>query len=195
MAKIVEIKKNVAAYRLKISLLYLEPPIWRLVQVPAEMTLANLHEVIQLCMGWTDSHLHQFVVGDNFYAPSDLDDDWSQVKMLDEGKYKLCDLEAEMQNRFIYEYDFGDGWQHEIKIEKVIHPEKNPSGYPVLMAGERACPPEDIGGPPGYENFLAALSDPENEDHREMLDWYGTESFDPDYFEMDGINKILKKMK
>ena len=183
------------AYQLKVSLLYSEPLIWRRVQVPGTMTLSRLHNVIQLCMGWTDSHLHQFMIGNTLYGPADLNDDWREIKVLDEAGFKLHDLEADMRLRFIYEYDFGDGWQHEIKIDKVVAPEEKSPKHPVLLAGKRACPPEDIGGPPGYENFLAAISDPENEEHEEVRDWYGSDTFDPDFFEMDEINNILKKMK
>ena len=189
-------KKNpAAAYQLKVSLLYSAPLIWRRVQVPGNLTLAKLHDVIQLCMGWTDTHLHQFMIGRNLYGPTDLNDDWSEVKALDESAFRLCDLEAEMRKRCIYEYDFGDGWQHEIEIEKVISPAEKSSEYPVLLAGVRACPPEDIGGVPGYENFLEVMNDPQSEDYAEMLRWYGSETFDPDFFEMAEINKILKKIK
>ena len=183
------------AYQLKVSLLYSEPLIWRRVQVPGTMTLSRLHDVIQLCMGWTDSHLHQFMIGSNFYGPVDLNDDWSEIKILDETRFKLGDLEGDMRLRFIYEYDFGDGWQHEIEIEKVIAPDGKSPKHPVLLAGERACPPEDIGGVPGYENFLEIMNDPENEEHEEMRDWYGSDDFDPEYFEMEKINEIFKKIK
>ncbi|MBU0728246.1 MAG: plasmid pRiA4b ORF-3 family protein [Proteobacteria bacterium] len=193
--KAVKKKTPVAAYQLKVSLLYSEPLIWRRVQVPGDLTLAKLHDVIQLCMGWTDTHLHQFMIGRNLYGPADLDDEWSEIKALDEKKFRLCDLEADMRKRCMYEYDFGDGWQHEIEIEKVITSAEKPSQYPVLLAGARACPPEDVGGVPGYENFLEAMNDPQSEDHAEMMRWYGSDTFDPDFFEMDAINKILKKIK
>jgi hypothetical protein len=188
-------KTPAAVYQLKITLLDTKPPIWRRVQVPGSMTLSRLHDVIQLCMGWTDSHLHQFMIGNNFYGPVDLDDDWRETKALAETRFKLCDLEDDMRLRFMYEYDFGDGWQHKIKIEKVIAPDEKSLKHPVLLAGKRACPPEDIGGPPGYEGFLAAISDPENKEHEEMRDWYGSDDFDPDFFAIGQINKILKKIK
>lgn len=187
-------KTPVGAYQLKVSLLYSEPLIWRRIQVPVNLTLARLHDVIQLCMGWTDTHLHQFMIDRNFYGPVDIGDDWSEIKALDESKFRLCDLVADMQKRCVYEYDFGDGWQHEIEIEKVIDPADKPSNYPVLLAGERACPPEDIGGIPGYEDFLAAMSDPESDEYEDMRGWYGNGTFDPNFFEMVGINKILKKI-
>ena len=188
-------KSPAAAYQLKISLLHSKPLIWRRIQVPATMKLSRLHEVIQLCMGWTDSHLHRFVIGNQYYGPKDLDDDWSEVKALDEYRFKLCDLKEDMRKRCMYEYDFGDGWQHKIGLEKVVPPDEEPSAHPVLLAGKRACPPEDIGGIPGYEDFLEAVSDPENEEHEEMLEWYGSDHFDPDYFALDEINTVLKKMQ
>jgi hypothetical protein len=190
-----KMKTPIGAYQLKVSLLYSEPLIWRRVQVPGNLTLAKLHDVIQLCMGWTDTHLHQFMIGRNFYGPVDMDDEWSEIKALDETKFRLCDLEADMRKRCMYEYDSGDGWQHEIEIEKVVGPDEKPSNYPVLLGGARACPPEDIGGIPGYEDFLATMSDPESKEYEDMRDWYGSDTFDPDFFEMAEINKILKKIK
>ena len=188
-------KTVMPGYQLKVSLLYSEPLIWRRLQVSGSMTLAKLHDVIQLCMGWTDSHLHQFMISNNFYVPAGLEDDWGEIKVFDETKFKLCDLEVDIRKQCMYEYDFGDGWQHQIEIEKVIALNEKPPQYPVLLAGERACPPEDIGGPSGYDDFLAIISDPEDEEYEEMRDWYGSDDFDPDFFEMKEINKILKKMK
>ena len=195
--KVVPIKEKSPAdiYQLKISLIYSSPPIWRRVQVPATMKLSLLHEVIQLCMGWTDTHLHQFVIHNNFYGPANLENDWNEIKAYDEKKFSLCDLEADIRKGCMYEYDFGDGWQHEIKIEKVLPPDGKTPKHPVLLAGERACPPEDIGGIPGYEDFLEALADPESEEREEMLQWYGSDHFAPEYFDIEKINKILKKIK
>jgi hypothetical protein len=180
-------------YQLHVLLLYCEPLIWRRILVPANMKLSGLHTVLQVCMGWSDSHLHQFRVGNAFYGPAALNDDWSPVNSLDEQRFALANLEDDMRYRFFYDYDFGDGWQHEIRIEKVFLPDEKPLKYPVLLAGERACPPEDIGGPPGYDNFLAAMSDPKSEDYEGMRKWYGSDSFNPDAFERAEINKILKK--
>jgi len=106
----------------------------------------------------------------------------------------LCDLKAKIRKNFIYEYDFGDSWQHEIKVEKVIAAKETILKHPILLAGERACPPEDVGGIPGYEEFLAALKNPEDEENAEILEWYG-EEYDPDLFAMDAINKLLKKLR
>lgn len=182
-------------YQLHVLLLYCEPLIWRRIQVPASMKLSGLHTVLQACMGWSDSHLHQFRVGNAFYEPADLNDDWDPVKSLDENSFALANLEDDMRYRFFYDYDFGDGWRHEIRLEKVVLPSEKPLTYPVLLAGERACPPEDVGGPPGYDNFLAAMRDTKSEDYEDMRKWYGSDSFDPDTFELAEINKILKKIK
>lgn len=187
--------KTLPAYQLKISLLGSEPLIWRRILVPGSMTLARLHEVIQLCMGWTDTHLHQFMVGNAFYAPPEEEEDWEEIGAHDEAAFTLADLEADMRTHCMYDYDFGDNWQHEITLEKIIPPDEKPAGHAVLLAGERACPPEDIGGIPGYEDFLDAIQDPKSEEHKELLEWYGSDDFDPDFFETEKINRLLKKMK
>jgi hypothetical protein len=187
-------KTPAAAYQLKISLLYCAPLIWRRIQVPGSMTLSRFHDVIQLCMGWTDSHLHRFMIGNNIYGPATVGDHWGAVKDLNESKYTLNELESDIRQRCLYIYDFGDSWEHEIRIESVAAPGEKLLKHPVLLAGEHACPPEDIGGPPGFETFLEAISAPGNENYDEMRDWYGSD-FDPDFFEIGQINKILKKIK
>jgi len=188
-------KKTPAAdYQVKISLLYCAPLIWRRVQVPGSMTLARFHDVIQLCMGWSDSHLHQFIIGSKSYGPANVGDQWGAVKDLDESKFTLNELESDIRQRCIYIYDFGDSWEHAIRIESVSAPGEKPLKHPFLLAGEHACPPEDIGGPPGFEDFLEAMSAPGNENYEEMREWYGSD-FDPDFFDIGQINKILKKLK
>ena len=184
----------VAAYQLKVTLSHCKPPIWRRVLVPAHFSLAKLHDVLQVCMGWTDTHLHQFVIGKAYYGRPDFDDGWGDTKTLDERRHKLGDLGLAVGSNFSYEYDFGDGWEHKIKVEKIVAPIENPPKHPVLLAGKGACPPEDVGGPYGYMDFLEAIGDPEHEEHESMLEWLGGE-FDPEFFDLDEINGILKKMK
>ena len=162
--------------------------------MPARFSLAKLHEVIQLCMGWTDTHLHQFAIGRRHFGPRDFDDGWDDFRTLDETRYKLGDLEGEIGKGFTYEYDFGDGWLHKIAVEKIVPAEEKPPGHPVLLGGKRACPPEDVGGPYGYMDFLEAINDPEHEEHEALREWLGGD-FDPDYFAMTEINKILRKIK
>ncbi len=186
--------KKTSAYQLKVSLLYCAPLIWRRIQVPGSMTLSRFHHVIQLCMGWTDSHLHQFMIGRRSYGPANVGNHWSAIKDLDESKFTLNELESDIRQRCMYTYDFGDSWEHEIRIESASAPGEKPLKHSVLLAGEHACPPEDIGGPPGYENFVETISDPENENYEEMRDWYSSD-FNPDFFEIGQINKVLKKIK
>ncbi len=106
---------------------------------------------------------------------------------------KLNQVVSTAPARFIYEYDFGDGWEHEILVEKILPPEEGVR-YPVCLAGKRACPPEDCGGTPGYAHFLEAIRNPGHEEHDELLQWVG-DSFDLEAFDLDEINYKLKRMK
>jgi hypothetical protein len=171
-------------YQLKITLKRSKPPIWRRVQVRSEITLAQLHEVIQIAMGWTDSHLHQFTVsGQAFGRP-----DFEGLEVRDEKKASLWRLVG-LRDSFVYEYDFGDGWEHEIVVEKVL-PVEEGALYPRCLAGKRACPPEDVGGIWGYQGFLIAINDPTHPEHREMLEWAGS-AFDPAAFNLADVNLQL----
>ncbi len=129
-------KPPAAAYQLKVSLLYCAPLIWRRIQVPGSMTLSRFHDVIQLCMGWTDSHLHQFMIDQKSYGPANVGDNWGAAKDLDESKFTLNELESDIRQRCIYIYDFGDSWEHEIRIENVAAPGEEPLKHPVLIDGE-----------------------------------------------------------
>ncbi|MBU0968977.1 MAG: plasmid pRiA4b ORF-3 family protein [Proteobacteria bacterium] len=181
-------------YQLKISLLGTDPVVWRRLQVPGSFSLAKLHTVIQLSMGWDDCHMHQFIIGKELYGQPSAEEDWEGIKVFDERKTKLGDLKTKIKKKFIYEYDFGDSWQHEIKVEKVIAAKETILKHPILLAGERACPPEDVGGIPGYEEFLAALKNPEDAENAEILEWYG-EEYNPDHVGLEEINILLKKLR
>ena len=179
-------------YQLKITLQGAKPPIWRRIQVPGTTTLAKLHSIIQVSMGWTDSHLHQFIVGKTYYALPDPDNDPASR---DERNFTLHALADTLEPHFQYIYDFGDDWQHRIQVEKVLaagdgHP------YPVLLTGKRACPPEDIGGIDGYMNMLEFSSDPDSEEFEEALTYLG-EDFSSESFgraEITEINETLKEL-
>jgi hypothetical protein len=171
--------KPTAVYQLKVSLREIKPAIWRRVQVPAEIKLDKLHMVLQDALGWTNSHLHQFLVGkDDRYGMVDVEDFDDPPK--DEKRFKLQQI-AKENERFVYEYDFGDGWDHEVLVEKILPPEPGVQ-YPRCIAGARACPPEDCGGAGGYEDLLVIIADPKHERHAEMMEWlgqpYDSESFD-----------------
>ena len=173
-------------YQLKVALRGAEPPIWRRLQVPAGMKLAELHRALQVAMGWDDYHLHEFEVAGVRYGADD-GEGWGPAPK-DERRTRL-DRVASKGTRFTYEYDFGDGWEHDIEVEDVLDAEAG-KAYPVCTAGQRACPPEDCGGVWGYEGFLAAVSDPSHEDHERQLEWVGGE-FDPEHLDLAAVNQVL----
>lgn len=179
--------KDYESYQMKITLNHINPEIWRRVIVDSNIKLPDLHKVIQTVMGWKNSHLHQFVKDGKFYSDPDED---SSAECIDYRKIKLKQVVSEEKQSFLYEYDFGDDWEHTIVLEKVLkyHWQK----YPVCLDGKRNCPPEDCGGPFGYADFLEAVSDPENEDHEEMVEWIG-DKFDAEYFNIKKINEMLKE--
>lgn len=181
-------------YQLKITLKDITPPIWRRVQLP-DCTLGDLHEVIQVAMGWDDSHLHQFVVRGTYYGET-VDDNLGlgvDMDVGEEGDVLLSQIiKGNRKMKFRYEYDFGDGWQHDIEVERVI--EREPKvDYPRCIEGRRACPPEDVGGPWGYAEFVAATTDPKHEAHREMKEWFGGR-FDPEKFSAVAVNRELRRL-
>ncbi len=175
-------------YQLKITLRGAKPPVWRRVTVPGAWSLYKLHRAIQDSFGWHDGHLHQFeVAGDYFGIPHP--DDGMPVR--DERRIALATLFPDAKAKFLYLYDFGDSWEHEILIESV---NADAATSAVCLAGKRACPPEDVGGVWGYEAFLETIGDPKHAEHEEMLDWVGGR-FDPEAFDLDAINLRLKKIK
>ncbi|MEX2587450.1 MAG: plasmid pRiA4b ORF-3 family protein [Actinomycetota bacterium] len=166
-------------YQLRVTLREIEPPIWRRLQVPGTSTLAELHRVLQAAFGWWDYHLHEFEIAGNRYGTDD-GEGWMDPLPLDERRVALGELVRE-GDAFLYLYDFGDDWEHEIEVEKALAPDPA-QDYPVCLDGARARPPEDCGGPGGYERFLEAIGDPSNEEHESMLEW-AAGSFDPQYFD------------
>jgi hypothetical protein len=182
---------SIPLYQLKITLQWSQPAIWRRVVVRADIRLDRLHDVIQIAMGWTNSHLHKFVLGRAFYGEPDPDGFGTET--LNEKRYTVADLAPEAKKKFIYEYDFGDGWNHEVEVEKVLAPD---AGFknPVCLAGENACPPEDCGGMGGYYDLLEALADPKHPDHLDLKDWIGGE-WDAARFDLNRVNAILKRIK
>jgi hypothetical protein len=180
-------------YRLKITLRDCEPPIWRRIVVRADMKLDRLHRVIQTAMGWSDCHLHQFIAGGVFYGVPDRERDDFGTETLNEKQYTVADLAPMPKKKFIYEYDFGDSWEHEILVEKAL-PLDAAFKHPVCVAGANACPPEDCGGIPGYYDLLAALADPKHEQHEEMKEWVGG-AWDSTRFSLEDANAGLKRIK
>ncbi|MBI4547211.1 MAG: plasmid pRiA4b ORF-3 family protein [Ignavibacteriae bacterium] len=181
-------------YQLKITLKHSQPPIWRRVQVPANISLHQLHQVIQVVMGWTNSHLHQFIVHGVFYGDDDPEFGLgSEMEFVSEHQTDLDQMVSTEKEKFIYEYDFGDGWEHQIVLEKILPPEPN-RNYPTCLTGKRACPPEDVGGVWGYDSFLETIKNKKHPEHRAMLEWVGG-PFDPEEFKLEEVNEELKNLQ
>lgn len=151
------------AYVLKVILAEIAPPIWRRLVVPCDYTLDRVHEALQWAMGWSNTHLHAFDIAGRTFEHPDLE---PQDDSLDERQLKLGALRP--GDRFVYRYDFGDGWEHDVRIEAVTDTDR-----PRCEAGEGGCPPEDVGGPLGYADFVAAWADPTHPDHKRMREWAG----------------------
>jgi hypothetical protein len=178
-------------YQLKVMLGGFDPPIWRRLLVSGDTTLGDLHWILQLAMGWTHSHLHLFEIGDSQYSDPAFDLDESPGDFRDQFRAKLDRVVSREGARFLYEYDFGDSWRHEIEVENIL-PAAEGETYPKLVDGERACPPEDCGGVGGYANFLEEIGDENHPEHERALEWAGG-YFDPECFDVDGVNWLLRR--
>jgi hypothetical protein len=180
-------------YQFKISLLESHPPIWRRIQVK-DGTLDKLHEHIQTAMGWTNSHLHHFKIGEQRYGdPMLLHENFTDLDYEDSTSTKISAIlpKSGKRSQFEYEYDFGDSWHHDILFEGCIRAEQG-GRYPVCVEGSRACPPEDVGGVWGYAEFLNAMADPDHERHYEFSGWIGG-SFDSEAFEAAAATKRMRR--
>lgn len=175
-----------SVYRLEVTLLNIEPPIWRRIEVPSHITLAYLHEILRITMGWQDKHLHDFHVGNVGYGDPLL---LEELTDQDERKVRLAGVAPNPGDRLRYRYDFGDGWEHEILVEAVGPPEPGVR-YPVCLGGKRACPPEDSGGPWGYTDMLNAIADRGHPMHEDALQWLGG-PIDPEAFDREKVNRRL----
>lgn len=167
-------------YQLKITLDEIQPPIWRRIQVPGNVSLLQLHFIFQIAMGWTNSHLHEFQISGEPYGTPD-EDGGREEEIKEEKEYQLEQVVPDRGARFSYLYDFGDSWKHTIEVEEILNPSKI-RHYPACLGGERACPPEDVGSTRGYEEFLEAISSPEHPEHEDYLVWAGG-AFDPEGFD------------
>jgi hypothetical protein len=180
---------------MRIELCDIEPLIWRRIVVPTSWPMSTLHHYVQWVMGWQDTHAHEFRIGDQVIAPNwwiketSLDRDTGNDR--DERRVKVATVvsEAGTTGEFEYVYDMGDDWRHRLVIEAEIStPARKFDRLPLCTAGENACPPDDVGGPHGYARFLAALADPEDEEHSSMETWIGG-VFDPRGFDLNHVNR------
>ena len=181
-------RTRMEVYAIKVTLLGTSPSVWRRILVPRDITLGNLHRTLQTVMGWTNCHLHQFG-----RQRQRMTDPRSRVgtKVADENRTKLGELIWTVGARLLYEYDFGDGWQHELLLEEVLFGEE--SFQQICVAGKRCCPPEDCGGPQGFAEVLKALQDANHPNHEEACEWLG--DFVPESFSADEINRRLRRRK
>ena len=189
-------KTSASLYHLTVTLHGTKPPVWRRLEVPGNANLGWLHAVLQVAVGWTNSHLHQFFIDDERYSDPrsgegmDFGDDSSR----DETKAKLAELLPDVGAQFGYEYDFGDSWEHLITVEKILPPDPAWAGKALCLAGASACPPEDCGGPGGYADLIKILRNPKHEEHDTMKEWLGR-PLDPKAFDVDQVNAWLRKLK
>lgn len=184
-------------YTLHAQIRDIEAPVWRRIQVNGNATLRKLHHILQAAFGWTDSHLHNFEIDGRTYAMGDndnmLDLFAEDPEMLDDRKARLHGL-IYQEHRFLYRYDFGDDWHHDIHVEEVARTDREPHSEAWILAGQRACPPEDVGGTHGYEEMLRVLSQqPESDQAEEYRTWAG-DDFDPELFDRRAANAALLRM-
>lgn len=177
--------------QLRIQLQGVEPAVWRQVLVPESITLSKLHQVIQAAMGWRDSHLHEFEINGVRYGQPDPDWDLGAVKSESSARLGQC---LRNLSSFTYVYDFGDDWRHLVQVEERVRPDQ-PLLKPICLAGEGACPPEDVGGVPSYRHFLAVMRDPTNPEYEDFCAWIGAKSFDPGLFDIKTANAWLGRIR
>jgi len=169
------------------------PAIWRRLLAPGDLTLAQLHDVLQSAMGWEDCHMHEFSAGHRHFGKPNPDDRLMGMPAEDERTVRLSSVLRRIGARAVYTYDMGDSWEHGIVLEKCL-PADPGTAYPVCTGGERACPPEDCGGIPGFYDLLDALGDPTHEQHEELRDWV-SDDYDPDVFSIEDVNHMLAPLR
>ena len=179
-------------YQLKVTLVGIEPPIWRRIQVPSSIKLCCLHSAFQVVMGWTDSHLHQFEKDGKYWGVPEWDE-FDELDLIDESKTQLANVLTAEGDLMVYRYDFGDNWRHKVVLEKII-PAHDLVKSPICLDGARRCPPEDVGGVSGYQEFLDVIFDPTHEEYEHFVGWAGGH-FQAEEFDVKTVNEILSRMR
>lgn len=175
---------------LRIELRYVQPMIYRTVVIPSRITLPKLHVTIQQAMGWLGGHLHEFIINHVHYG--EPDPDYPETDLKNQNRVRL-DKALGLSGQFDYIYDYGDNWAHKIRVLEVM-PFDGPLNFPWCLDGTNACPPEDVGGEPGYMAFVQAMSDPDHPDHSDLMQWYGG-PFDPTAFDLQEANERLMQIR
>ncbi len=173
-------------YQLKITLRDVKPPVWRRILVESDVTLWELTGVLWGTMGWAGYHLHAYDVGGKVYGIPDPD--W-ELDFLDEKQFRLDQVLPKVGMKMRWDYDFGDGWEHDVLLEAITLPGRGVE-YPVCLAGRRACPPDDCGGPSGYADLLEILADPDHPDHEDLREW--APDYDPAFFDIDETTEGMR---
>ena len=176
-------------YEIRVQLRDIEPPIWRILRVPSRTSLLKLHKILQRAMGWTNSHLHLFEIDGKPYGEGDFEWDFD---VQDYRGMRLDKIFTEGRTSFLYEYDLGDSWRHDITLLGTVGGEAEEK--PACISGARVCPPEDCGGVTGYYHLLEALADPGHEDHDMLMEWVGGK-FDPEAFDVEALDQALKRLR
>jgi len=179
-------------HRLKVTLRQVKPPVWRRIEVASNIKLSELSDVLEAAMGWLGGHLHAFEADGVRYEIPD-GESFGFRRPHDERKARLGEVLPAVGSKIRWDYDFGDGWEHDV-VAEAIEPVKSDSIYPVCLAGKRACPPDDCGGPWGYGNLLAAISDPTHEEHEELIEWLPL-GFDADAFDIDEATETMRSAR
>ncbi len=174
-------------YEIRIELKGIEPKIWRMVQVNSDISLNELHHILQIAMGWTNSHLYSFIIDEIEYSLKDYDYDDHKY-----GNAKAYRLKEFKDESIEYLYDFGDYWEHSVKVLKEVKDER--LLHPICIEGEGTCPPEDVGGTHGFEEFKEIMKDKDHPERESYIEWYGS-VFDPDKVNLEEINKNLANLK
>jgi hypothetical protein len=178
-------------YQIKVTLLGTKPPIWRRLLVPASMTLAKLHDVLQTAMGWAGGHMHEFRTADRHFGIPDPEDRSMGMQVENERSIRLSSVLRSAGTKLIYTYDFGDNWEHAVVLERLLPAQLSLDlEYPICIDGKLACPPDDCGGIPGYYELIEALADPEHDRHEEISEWI-SDGFDPQDFSVENVNRML----
>ena len=180
---------DLTVFQLHLALLDVKPRVWRRLLVPGALRLSGLHRVMQAAMGWEDSHLHAFSIGDARYGPQY--DDYPEDE-IDERRVTVIKA-LDGYESFSYEYDFGDSWDHEVVVEARWTTDLGLK-FAVCVDGKQACPPEDCGGAPGYAEMLQVLNDPSEERYDELREWLGG-PFDPAAFDLAAVNAALQRLR
>ncbi|MGH6638199.1 MAG: plasmid pRiA4b ORF-3 family protein [Polaromonas sp.] len=182
--------KSTKTFQLRVELRGVKPAVWRRIVVPTTIKLSRLHGVLLTAMGWQGGHLHEFLFADGCYGPAE--DAGLDAGLEDESRVSLRKA-LEGCATFTWVYDYGDNWQHKIKVEREVDL-GIPLESPMCITGQGACPPEDVGGVPGYEEFLQAMADPSHPEHDELKAWHGG-PFEPNTFDVQAVQQRLDEIK